>query len=446
MADDSKSDAPSPAAGSSLDASRTGMRRRSDTLFGMLRRFGRLWGFLAFLLFVIVLFRGIALPFIFGLLVAYLLGPIVGLLQPRMGRVFAVITCYVVILGALAGFFAFLLPAVASDFAKLRHSAPEAIEKVNQEYLPRATAWANDRFGEFLAPEPSVEEPRPPSELIMTPTGKGSYKVNLDGARLQVEKQDDGTWIIGPQGADLVDDDPLDLDAAVRKFFADQGDELTESIGPAIQAIVTGVAGFLTSFVITFMIAAFVLVDLDRVNRFARSLIPHEYRTDFEELWAAMDKGLGGVVRGQILICLVNGALTFVGLVIFQVKYSFLLALMAGAFSLIPIFGTIISSIPIIVIALMSDDAGLSFGPALGMLAWISGIHLLEANVLNPKIIGDAAHIHPVIVIFALLAGEHMFGLVGALLAIPATSLVQAVYLHARRRSPVFSRDPEFDP
>jgi predicted PurR-regulated permease PerM len=154
-----------------------------------------------------------------------------------------------------------------------------------------------------------------------------------------------------------------------------------------------------------------------------------------------MDRGLAGVVRGQLLICLVNGALTFVGLVIFEVKYSFLLALLAGAFSLIPIFGTIISSIPIIVIALISGSEGLSFGPALGMLAWISGIHLLEANVLNPKIIGDSAHIHPVIVIFALLAGEHVYGLVGALLAIPATSLIQTLYLHARRRSTVFATD-----
>ncbi|MBV1859184.1 MAG: AI-2E family transporter, partial [Nannocystaceae bacterium] len=155
---------------------------------------------------------------------------------------------------------------------------------------------------------------------------------------------------------------------------------------------------------------------------------------------ASMDRGLGGVVRGQLLICLVNGTLTFVGLVVFGVKYSFLLGLMAGAFSLIPIFGTIISSVPIILIAAGSSDEGLSFGPALGMLAWIAGVHLLEANVLNPKIIGDSAHIHPVIVIFALLAGESMFGLVGALLAIPATSLIQAVYVFMRRRSSVFAK------
>jgi predicted PurR-regulated permease PerM len=135
--------------------------------------------------------------------------------------------------------------------------------------------------------------------------------------------------------------------------------------------------------------------------------------------------------------------LTFVGLIIFDIKYSILLGVLAGVFSLIPIFGTILSSAPILVIALISNESGPTIGPALGMLAWIVGIHLLEANVLNPKIIGDSAEIHPVIVVFALIAGEHVFGLVGALLAIPVTSIVQTMFLQARRHSPVFSRDPE---
>ena len=295
--------------------------------------------------------------------------------------------------------------------------------------------------------EAAAEEAElPPSELVVTPLGDGSYRIDLEETRLSIQPQDDGSYIVGPP-AEKAAEEKTDVAGAIKDLIAGQGAKIGAYVGPAIQALVAGVAGFLTNFVITFMIAAFVLVDLRRVNRFVRSLIPYEFRLDFEEIWASMDKGLGGVVRGQLMICLVNGALTFVGLVIFQIKYSFLLALMAGAFSLIPIFGTIISSIPIIIIALVSSgEGGLSFGPALGMLAWIAGIHLLEANVLNPKIIGDSAHIHPVIVIFALLAGEEVFGLVGALLAIPATSLVQTLYLYARRRSTVFSRDSEIHP
>lgn len=424
--------------------SRSGMLRRPDTLLQILRRFGRLWGFLVFLVAIILLFRGVVLPFIFGLLIAYLLAPVVARLQPRIGRVLAVILCYLAILGALGAFFGLLLPAVAKDLAKLRDTAPAAIEKLNEEWIPKATEWAYAHFGEFLPKggNHGAATEDSPSELVVTPLPDGSYRVDLESTRFTVEPRSDGGYVVGPP-PEIPTSNGEDLSAAIRELIAGQGQKLGAYVGPAIQAIVAGVAGFLTNFVITFMIAAFVLVDLRRVNRFVRSLIPHEFRLDFEEIWASMDKGLGGVVRGQLLICLVNGGLTFVGLVIFEVKYSFLLALMAGAFSLIPIFGTIISSIPIIVIALVSSGEGLSFGPALGMLAWIAGIHLLEANVLNPKIIGDSAHIHPVIVIFALLAGEEVFGLVGALLAIPATSLVQTLYLYARRRSTVFSKDAE---
>lgn len=414
------------------------MLRRPDTLLGVLRRFGRLWGFLAFVSAVVILFRGIVLPFVFAMLLAYLLAPSIARMQPRVGRVAAVILVYLAMLGVIAAFFGLLLPAVFHDLAKLRDGLPAAAAKLNEEWLPQASQWVHGTFGDFVPAEEAP--PVYTTEILAEPLPDGTWRLDLQGARLHAEPQADGGWVIGapapePASTDLGDD--------LRALIASQGSELTAVIGPFLQSFLAGVAGFLTSFVITFMIAAFVLVDVARVNRFVRALVPMEYRAEFEELWASMDKGLSGVIRGQLLICLVNGALTFLGLVIFGIKYSFLLAVLAGAFSLIPIFGTIISSIPIVVIALVSSGEGMSFGPAIGMLAWISGIHLLEANVLNPKIIGDSAHIHPVIVIFALLAGEHVFGLVGALLAIPVTSLVQAAFLHARRHSTVFARDPE---
>jgi len=415
-------------------------RKRPDTLLGVLRRFGRLWGFLAFAVLVVVLFRGIVLPFVFAMLMAYLLAPVIKRMQPTMGRVAAVVLVYVVILGLLGGFFGFLVPAVVKDLAKLRHGLPVAAAKLNEDWLPRASQWVEETFHELL---PTDEGPRPTdeaSEVIVQPQPDGTLRVDMQGARLHIEPLSDGTWLVG---APRHEPDSTDLGDDLRELLASQGKDLTKGLGSFLQSFITGVAGFLTSFVITFMIAAFVLVDVDRVNHFVRSLVPYEFRGQFEELWASMDVGLGGVIRGQLLICLANGALTFLGLVIFGIKYSFLLALLAGMFSLVPIFGTIISSIPIVVIALVSGEEGLSYGAALAMLAWISGIHLLEANVLNPKIIGDSAHMHPVLVIFALLAGEHVFGLVGALLAIPVASLVQAAYLHARRHSDVFAKDPE---
>lgn len=417
-----------------------GRPRRRDTLLGLLRRFGRLWGFLAFIVAVVVLFRAVVLPFVFAMLVAYLLAPVIARMQPRLGRVISVIVVYLAIVGGIAAFFGLLLPAVFHDLAKLRDGLPQAAAKLNDEWLPQATEWVKGTFGDFMP----AEEAAPPvysTEVIAEPLPDGRWRLDLEGARLQAEQRSDGTWIIGPPQPEAPEQSGIGHD--LRALLVSKGAELPAVIGPMLQSFVAGVAGFLTSFVITFMIAAFVLMDVDRVNRFIRSLVPQEFHRSFEELWANMDKGLSGVIRGQLLICLVNGALTFLGLVIFGIKYSVLLGLLAGMFSLIPIFGTIISSLPIVIIALVSSGEGLTFGPAIGILAWIAGIHLLEANVLNPKIIGDSAHIHPVLVVFALLAGEHVFGLVGALLAIPVTSLVQAMFLHARRHSTVFSHsDP----
>ena len=80
-------------------------------------------------------------------------------------------------------------------------------------------------------------------------------------------------------------------------------------------------------------------------------------------------------------------------------------------------------------------------GTAVFVLVWIIGIHQLEANFLNPKIMGDAAKIHPVLVIFALLVGEHFFHTVGALLAVPAMSIAQSLFQHFREVA--HADDPE---
>jgi predicted PurR-regulated permease PerM len=117
-------------------------------------------------------------------------------------------------------------------------------------------------------------------------------------------------------------------------------------------------------------------------------------------------------------------------------KYWPVLAIVCTVFSLIPIFGSIASAIPAVSLGLTQ-----SVGTALFVLVWIIGIHQLEANLLNPKIMGDAAKIHPVLVIFSLLVGEHFFGVLGALLAVPVMSITQSVFIHIRQH--IQAADPE---
>ena len=62
------------------------------------------------------------------------------------------------------------------------------------------------------------------------------------------------------------------------------------------------------------------------------------------------------------------------------------------------------------------------------ILAWILGVHAIEAYVLNPKVMGDASRIHPLLILFSLLAGEHYFGLLGAVFAVPAAAVALAIF------------------
>ncbi len=409
--------------------------RRAESLVALLGRFSRLWGFALFLLFVVFLFRQIILPFIFALLIAYLLAPTVRRLQPRVGRGGAVGICYVVIFALLAGFFGYVLPALAKEAANLRDAMPELVAKADEEWLPQATAWFEESFGGAVGGEAENPTPQAPPEVIVTPLPDGSFKVSLADVRLAVEPAGEGQLLIRAPRTGEAAAKPT-VSELVRRFTTAQGEGMAESLGEMARSLVEGVFHFMTSLVVTFMLAAFLLVDLERVWRFVVALVPLDYRKEFTEIMTGIEIGMAGVIRGQLMICVVNGVLTYIGLLIFGIKYALILGIIACAFSLVPIFGTIISSAPILVIALISGPEGtLAFGKSLAMLGWIAGIHLLEANFLNPKIIGDNAHIHPVVVVFALLAGEEVYGLTGALLAVPTASLIQTFFVFFRRRS-----------
>ena len=173
------------------------------------------------------------------------------------------------------------------------------------------------------------------------------------------------------------------------------------------------------------MITAFLLLKPAQIFAFARGLIPPAYRLSYDSLLTRVDHGLAGVVRGQLTICAINGFATFDRPADLPRALRVRLALLATVLAFIPIFGTFVSSVPIVL-------AGLSQGWHVGLfiLLWILGVHALEAYVLNPKVMGDASRIHPLLILFSLLAGERYFGLLGAIFAVPAASLAVSLFQH----------------
>ncbi|OGQ20005.1 MAG: hypothetical protein A2138_07550 [Deltaproteobacteria bacterium RBG_16_71_12] len=197
-----------------------------------------------------------------------------------------------------------------------------------------------------------------------------------------------------------------------------------------LQTLVAALIGFIFKTFLVLMLTAFIAADTERLLNFLFTITPVRDRSQLSDLLQRIDGGLSGVVRGQLTICVINGALTLVGLLLLKVKFAFLLATIAAVFSLVPIFGSILSTIPIVAVALSSG-----FTTALAALAWIVGIHAFEAYLLNPKIMGDAAKIHPVLVVLALVVGEHFGGIVGALLAVPLMSILVTIFKAVRARA-----------
>ena len=408
-------------------------------LVAWLRRFAALWGAALFIVVVAILFRQVILPFVLGVLVAYVLAPLVrGLAALRLGsrpvpRWSAVIGVYLGLVAAIAVFVTAFVPHLSADFARLFREGPRFISRVKTEYVPRADAWLDRNFpvddSRSALEEP---EPRPERKLKVVPKKDGSFEVSLEDLELEIEAAGKGRYVVGPRSD--ADSRRARLSDLLAQAAASTETEMKSLLAIGQRFVASIIKGVIW-FVLTFMVAAYLLIDLDRVMAFWRSLFPEQHRVAFDELIFELDRGLSGVVRGQLIICVVNGILTTVGLLIFHVKYAVLLGMVAGAMSFIPVFGSILSSVPIVTFALVSGQEGVSISNGLAMLGWIIGIHFLEANLFNPKIIGSAAKIHPVVVVFALLVGEQWGGIVGALIAVPIASMVQTTFLFFRRRA-----------
>ncbi len=429
----------------------SGPVRRGDAggAGGMVLRFVKRWAFPLFVLLVLVLAREVLLPFIFAALVAYILSPVVRWMAQRddgtlrMPRGLAIIICYLVFIAAVVGFFFLLVPRISKDAARIGAEAPALIKRVNDELIPKLARALEQRFPS-LAAKPVIAPPAPATDQAPLPAGTAFTVTPLADGRLAVQLLPTGVSVLPEPGGGLrvlPAQAPIvnrSLEDKLRAYLNDAVDGLGSQLDDLFrfgQAVIGGVIRGVFTFFLVLMIGAFILIDMEKVHAFLRSLFPPHVRDDYDVIIAGIDRGLSGVIRGQLLICLVNGVLTWIGLAIFDVKYQLILACVAAVMSLIPIFGSILSTFPIVVAALVSADQGIDIFRAVVMVGWVVGIHFIEANFLNPKIIGTAAKIHPVLVIFALVLGERTYGLIGALLAVPVLSMIQVVFMFFYRKT-----------
>ncbi|HQY63255.1 MAG: AI-2E family transporter [Myxococcales bacterium] len=398
---------------------------------------------------VVLAAREVLLPFVLALVIAYVLTPFVAWFERKgLRRSVAIVAAYAVVLGSLAGFLWAIAPRIGRELGGLRKELPALSERANNEWAPRVQAKLKGAGlvaeGDDSA-ESQPEHGRP--AIVLRPMGEGKYALEV-GSGVAITEDEHG-YVVQAQH-----DEPkgrFDLNRAISaslKRTLDYARSNALELAKLGRDIVAGISRVIFIFGITLMLAAYLILTRERVVDTFRSLARPASRPSFDAFLARVDRGLSGVVRGQLIICLVNGVLSAIGFAAVGLKYWPIVALIATVFSLVPIFGSIASSVPAVALGLTQGP-----GTALFVLLWIIGIHQIEANFLNPKIMGDAAKIHPVLVIFSLLVGEHFFHTAGALLAVPCMSITLSVFQHfraiAHASDPAFAEDPrpsEFPP
>jgi len=176
------------------------------------------------------------------------------------------------------------------------------------------------------------------------------------------------------------------------------------------------------NLVIIPFLAFYVLKDFPLIKHRAKMLFPQAKRARAQEYYKRIDELLGRYIRGAITVAFINAVLVASFFWIFGIQYPLVMGIVAGVLDLIPYFGLIIMLLLSIVVAFYSGAPV----PAHIILAasTIAGLHVLEAAVLSPKIIGSKVGIHPALLILSLLIFSFFLGFIGLLIAVPTTAIL----------------------
>ena len=343
----------------------------------------------AAIVYVIWLLAPVLMPFAVAAMLAYLGDPLADRLE-RLGlsRNWAATIVFAVLLLVVGGVLLLLIPLIARQIENLI------------ENLPRYGDWAQHTAWPWLQ------------------------------ARLHLDPR-------------MFDSDRLL--AAIKAHLGSIGDIATTVLGKVSRSGL-GVVQWLANLVLIPVVAFYLLRDWDRLVATVDCMLPRSIQPTIAHLARESDTVLGAFVRGQLLVMLALGVFYGAGLGVVGLTVGPLIGMVAGLLSFVPYLGFIIGFIAAIVAALVQ------YGDWTHLLL-VCGVfaigQLLEGYVLVPKLVGDKIGLHPVAVIFAVLAGGSLFGFLGVLLALPAASVIMVLlrYLLERyRMSELYNEEGPDDP
>lgn len=338
----------------------------------------------ALLLLLLWLLSDMLLPFVAGIALAYLLDPVADRLE-RLGlsRMLATAAILAAFFGVLLIAVLLLYPVLARQIAGLVRRLPGMIDQARDRLLPLIDSLL------ARAPEGSV--------------------------------------------------------AKVQEAASGQAEKAVELAVGFLGGLITSGAAIvdaLSLIVITPVVAFYLIRDWDRLVHLVDDWLPRRHYDVLREQIREIDRVLAGFVRGQLTVCVILGAFYGIGLSLIGLEFGLVIGLVSGALSFIPFIGTMIGFVATAVIAVIQFwNEPWWIAAALA----IFGIgQFLEGNVISPKLVGDKVGLHPVWLMFALLAFGSLFGFVGVFLAVPAAAVIGVLVrfgLGRYRLSPLYLGD-----
>lgn len=219
---------------------------------------------------------------------------------------------------------------------------------------------------------------------------------------------------------------------------------LTGSVLP----LLTGVVSALLDIVLVAVLSIYLLLDGSRLSGWLRGNMPSVQQGSVSFFLDTLQRVVGGYIRGQIILCVLVGVLVGVGMQVIGVQYALLLGVLAFILEFIPILGTLVSGLICVLLALTQG-----WIVAVIVLVYFIVVHVVESDVVGPRIVGQTIGLHPVVSIAALIAGAELFGVAGALFASPVAGVLQALLIatwmgwRARHAGqfPTIKEEPEAD-
>ncbi|PIP86277.1 hypothetical protein COV42_01450 [Candidatus Campbellbacteria bacterium CG11_big_fil_rev_8_21_14_0_20_44_21] len=209
--------------------------------------------------------------------------------------------------------------------------------------------------------------------------------------------------------------DNLSLQDLINQFQKIIGN-VTEGFWKTVSVIFGGALSFVLIIVLSFYLA----VQKNGIDNFLRVIAPAGHQNYIIDLWRRSQKKIGFWMQGQLVLALIIGILSYLGLAVLNIKYAFLLAVLAGLFELIPLFGPILSAIPAIILGFAQG------GATLGLV--VMGLYVIiqqfENHLIFPLVVKKVTGLPAIFVILSLIVGGRLAGFLGIILSVPIATVI----------------------